>query len=372
METRKHIKTAQVSNLSAPAAVATLKDEIYQKNMAGVIFFCSSNYNLSLLGKALEKHFDCPIIGCTTAGEIGTSYTDDSIVAISFSSKAFKLTPMLFENIDQLDQAEIENLASKNSHHPSFKNRVGFLLIDGMSGKEESVIHKIYHTFSPLKIIGGSAGDGLKFEKTFVYTGGTFHNNAAVFTVIETVLDIETFKLQHFEPSDIDFVVTSADPEKRIIYEINGEPAAEYYASLLGTTIKDLSTLSFSVHPTMLKLGDEWYLRSITSSNDDGSLNTACAIETGLPLTVGQAKNITESLDDWASQIKQKFSSISLTLGCDCVSRKLEIIDKGIKDKMEDTLNQFKLYGFNTYGEQYNSIHINQTLTGIVFGTRTF
>ncbi len=372
METRKHIKTAQVSNLSAPAAVATLKDEIYQKNMAGVIFFCSSNYNLSLLGKALEKHFDCPIIGCTTAGEIGTSYTDDSIVGISFSSKAFKLTPMLIENIDQLDQAEIENLASKNSHHPSFKNRVGFLLIDGMSGKEESVINTIYHAFSPLQIFGGSAGNGLKFEKTFVYTNGAFHSNAAVFTVIETILDIEIFKLQHFEPSDIEFIVTEADPENRIIYEIDGDPAAEYYASLLNVSIEELSPQLFSMHPTMLKIGGEWYLRSILKLNDDGSLLTACAIDNGLPITLGHAKDISISLKEKVSYFKQEFSTINLTLGCDCLFRKLEILESGVKKEIENIFNQLNFAGFNTYGEQYNSIHINQTLTGIVFGTRNF
>ncbi len=371
MESKKYIKTAQVSNLFAPAAVTALKEKIYQKEMAGVLFFCSSNYNLDLLEKSFKKHFDCPVIGCTTAGEIGTSYTDDSLVAISFSSKAFKLTPMLIENIDQLDQTEIENLANNNSHHPTFKNRVGFLLVDGMSGKEESVIDKIYHAFSPLEIIGGSAGDGLKFEKTFVYTEGAFHSNAAVFTVIETTLDIEAFKLQHFEPSDIDFVITEANPEKRIIYEIDGEPAAEYYASLLDVSIDELSPQLFSMHPTMLKIGDEWCLRSILKLNEDGSLLTACAIDTGLPITLGQAKDINIALKEKVSQIKEKFSTIHLTLGCDCLFRKLEILENGVKKDIESTLNKINFYGFNTYGEQYNSTHINQTLTAITFGTKS-
>ncbi len=372
MESQKYIKSAQVSNLFAPAAVATLKDKIYQKNMAGVMFFCSPTYNLDLLEKSFKKHFDCPVIGCTTAGEIGTSYTDDSIVGISFSSKAFKLTPFLIENINHLDPATIENIANNSSQHPTFKNRVGFLLIDGMSGKEEPVINTIYHAFSPMEIIGGSAADGLNFGKTSVYTEGAFHQNSAVFTVIETILDIETFKLQHFEPSDIEFIVTGADPEKRLIYEIDGEPAVEYYASLLNVSIDELSPQMFSMHPTMLQIGGEWYLRSILKLNEDGSLLTACAIDNGLPITLGQSKDISKSLDEKVSQLKQNFSNINLTLGCDCLFRKLEILEKGVKEEVESALNQISFTGFNTYGEQYNSIHINQTLTGIVFGTRNF
>ncbi len=372
MEHQKHIKTAQVSNLLASAAVATLKDEIDQPDMAGILFFCSSNYNLELLGEAFEKNFNCPIIGCTTAGEIGTHYTDDTLIGISFSAEAFKLTPTLIKNINHLDQADLEKIKSKNSPHPIFKNRVGFLLIDGLSNKEESVINKLYHIFSPLKIIGGSAGDGLKFEKTFIYAEGSFHNNAAIFTVIETTLDIEIFQLHHFEPSNVEFIVTDADPEQRIIYEIDGEPAAEYYASLLDVPIDKLSTLSFSLHPAMLEIGNEWYLRSIIKPNDNGSLSTACAIETGLPLTIGQAKNITESLKDGTSQLRQKFSLIDLTLGCDCASRKLEIIESDTKKEIINTLNTINFVGFNSYGEQYHSIHVNQTLTGIVFGTKNF
>ncbi len=372
MKSQKYIKTAQVSNLFAPAAVAALRDKIHQKSMAGVLFFCSPNYNLDALKKSLKKSFDCPVIGCTTAGEIGTNYTDDTIVAISFSSKAFKMTPMLIENLDQFEQIEVNDLANSYNRDTSFKNSMGFFLIDGMSGKEEVVINAVYHAFHPLQIIGGSAGDGLKFAKTFVYNDGEFYSNAAVFTVIETNLDIETFKLQHFKPSDTDFIITDSDPDKRIIYEIDGEPAAEYYASLLNVPPEKLSPQLFAMHPMIMQIGSEWYLRSIINSNDNGSLTTACAIDTGVPLTLGKAQNISEQLKKEISAIKQKFEKINLAIGCDCLFRKLEITSNNVKEKIENELNRINFFGFNTYGEQYNSIHINQTLTGVIFGTRTF
>ncbi len=370
MDNQKYVKTAQISNLSAPIATALLKEKIYQKNMAGVIFFCSPNYNLDLLEKSLKKHFDCPVIGCTTAGEIGENYTDNSIVGISFSSQAFKLTPTLIKNISHLSPDTIEELKSTNSSLSAFKNKVGFLLVDGMSTQEESLINTIYNIFSPLPIVGGSAGDGMKFEKTFVYSEGSFHHNAAIFTVIETSLDFEIFKLQHFSPSDTDFVITTADPEKRLVYEIDGEPATEYFASLFNIPADELSTASFAQRPAMLQIGSEWYLRSFTVVNGDGSLYAACAIENGTPMTLGNPEDIVQSLEEKTLQLKQKFSNIHLTLGCDCLFRKMEILECNLKEKVEKKINQINLYGFNTYGEQYNSIHVNQTLTGITFGTQ--
>ncbi|NOY71203.1 MAG: hypothetical protein GXP14_02315, partial [Gammaproteobacteria bacterium] len=98
----------------------------------------------------------------------------------------------------------------------------------------------------------------------------------------------------------------------------------------------------------------------------------ACAIEIGLPLTLGQAGDITEALKNWASQLKRTFSTINLTLGCDCLFRKLEIMENGIENNIENELHKVNFIGFNTYGEQYNAIHVNQTLTGIVFGTKNF
>ena len=38
---------------------------------------------------------------------------------------------------------------------------------------------------------------------------------------------------------------------------------------------------------------------------------------------------------------------------------------------MERELNKINFLGFSTFGEQYNAIHINQTLTGVVFGGET-
>src|SRR6185369_14129186 len=45
---------------------------VSQPDMAMVIFFCSSEYDLDVLAEELNRLFgDVPLLGCTTAGEIG-------------------------------------------------------------------------------------------------------------------------------------------------------------------------------------------------------------------------------------------------------------------------------------------------------------
>jgi hypothetical protein len=92
---------------------------------------------------------------------------------------------------------------------------------------EERLVAGLYQGIGNIPIIGGSAGDNLRFERTHVYDGdGRFLSGAAVFALVESEAPITTFKVQHFHPSDIELVITDADPERRIIREMNGEPAA--------------------------------------------------------------------------------------------------------------------------------------------------
>ncbi|PKO58398.1 MAG: FIST domain containing protein, partial [Betaproteobacteria bacterium HGW-Betaproteobacteria-19] len=69
-------------------AVEGLYLAIAQPDMALVVFFCSSRFDLGVLAVAINERFaGTPVIGCTTAGEIGPAgYRDGSLVGVSFPS----------------------------------------------------------------------------------------------------------------------------------------------------------------------------------------------------------------------------------------------------------------------------------------------
>src|SRR6185437_1775777 len=113
-------------------------------------------------------------------------------------------------------------------------NAFGFLLIDGLSLSEERVASSLFHALGDVPFIGGSAGDDLAFKETFVFADGEFHRDAAVLLLFETSLPVRTLKLQHFAPTGVRMVIAGADPDRRIVTEINGEPAAKAYARLIG------------------------------------------------------------------------------------------------------------------------------------------
>lgn len=356
-------------------AVGEIYDKIVQENMAGIIFFCSSAYDLTVLGDELKRRFPCRVIGCTSAGEISPAgYQTGGIVAASFSSTRLAMHPVLISPLSDFGPSEAKSLIESLRNEPIFSNisdgkdMFGFVLIDGMSLSEDRVIALLSHQLRWIPITGGSAGDDLHFKETKVCLDGTFYSDAALLALFETTLPFYVFGTQHFRPTDRKLVVTEADPGSRVVFEINAEPAAKAYADMIGISPEELSPRVFSNHPLMLKIGDGWYVRSIQKANEDGSLSFYSAIDRGLVLTLAEGEDMVENLKATLENITANVPDPALILGCDCILRKLEAMDKDLIKPIEAQLANTRFFGFNTYGEQIHSVHVNQTLTGVAIG----
>jgi hypothetical protein len=163
-------------------------------------------------------------------------------------------------------------------------------------------------------------------------------------------------------------VTTSADPSVRLVREINGIPAADAYAELLGLTVDQLDPSVFSRHPVMLRLGSDHYVRSIQKVNPDRSLTFYCAIDEGLVLSVGEGVDPLGTLEQGLRDSTADLGELSLVIGCDCVLRRLELEKRDVARRAGEILSSYKVIGFSTYGEQFNAVHVNQTFTGIALG----
>ena len=249
------------------------------------------------------------------------------------------------------------------------KNSFALLLIDGLSIREEPVTHALQHALGDLTLFGGSAGDDLNFSKTSVYLGGRFYSDSAVLVLINTSLPFKIFKTQHFVATEKRLVVTEADPVRRVVKEINGLPAAEEYARLLGVEVAELNPLHFADSPVVVMIDGTDYVRSIQKANPDGSLTFFCAIEEGLVLRVAHGVDIVKNLQQTFDKLHEEIGAPQLVLGCDCILRNLEVTQSGLKDVVGEIFKRNNAIGFSSYGEQFHGVHVNQTLTGIAIGT---
>jgi hypothetical protein len=355
-------------------AARELHDAIYQPNCSFAVFYCSPEYDLDALAKALHARFgDTPLIGCTTAGEITpVGYLRGALTGVSIASPHFRVAT---HRIDKLRDFALEDgatvaksLLERLGGNPSARDTFGFLLVDGLSCREEIVVSAIARAVGGISIFGGSAGDGVRFQATHLYHEGRFHRDCALFSLVQTEHPFTVFKTQHFTPSDKKMVVTEADPERRVVTEINGAPAGHEYARMVGLDVDKLTPLIFSAYPVVVKVGNEHYVRSIQKVNEDESLTFFCAIDEGIVLTVAQGVDMVDNLRALFADVRAKVGPPQLVLGCDCILRHLEMDQKQLKDRIAPILVENNVIGFSTYGEQYNAMHVNQTFTGVAIG----
>jgi len=365
---------------TAPDALEAAREfhaAVAQPGMALVMFFCSAHYDLDVLAAELRRLFeDIQVIGCTTAGEIGPSgYLDRGLSGASFPASNFAATSGRIDRLQQFGFAQAQTLTQElmqileyQEPQANADNCFAFLLADGLSMREEQVTHAFQSVLGEIPLVGGSAGDGLAFGSTHVYSDGAFHPDSAVLVLITTPLAFTAFRTQHFVPTDQRVVVTAADAEHRIVREIDGEPAVEVYARLAGVRANELDPLHFAEQPMVVVIDGTNYVRSIQKSNPDGSLTLFCAIEEGLVLRVARGVDLVENLEETFAHVRSEIGRPQVILGFDCILRKLEITQHGLVPRVEKILRENNVVGFNSYGEQYRGVHVNQTLTGIAIG----
>lgn len=243
-------------------------------------------------------------------------------------------------------------------------------MIDGLCRHEESVARALHDGLGGIAMVGGSAGDGLAFHDTAVLFEGSFHTDSAVLMLAATPHPFTTFKTQHFVSGTRGLVLTGAIPEKRIATEINGFPAAEEYARTIGVDVSQLTPSVFSAHPMVVKIGGADFVRSIQKANPDGSLTFFCAIDEGIVFNVAKSLDFIGNLNALFDDIEQRIGPPRVVIGCDCILRRLELMENGGIDKVSTILREHNVVGFSSYGEQFRGIHVNQTFTGIAIGAR--
>lgn len=365
------VRRGSTQKTNARHAAQDLRCQIGDAPLALLVVFLAPEFRSETMARWLEAAFpDTIIVGCTTAGEITPEgLGDNNIVAVGFPTSHFVAASGVIhetppEGTPSVPDTVLDLLAQVATEQPNWKHQFAFLFGDGLARNEDLIVSQIHPALGATRLFGGSAGDTLDFRETFVLWQGRFHSRLSILNVIRTRCRAEVFRFDHFAPSDIRLVVTAADPEQRLVTEINAEPAAREYARIIGKDPGQLTPFVFASNPMLVRAGGEYHVRAIQRVEDDGALRFFSAIDVGLVLTVANAENI-------LTHTRRKFQELSadgkpdVVIGCECVLRKLEVEATQVKGPMSELMRENNVVGFNTFGEQYQMLHVNQTFTGV-------
>ena len=342
-----------------------------------VFVFCSTVQDPHSVSKALaERYPGVPIAGCTTSGELlAGEHTNKTMVIAGLVDSGIRWHTTVVRDLKAFDEEAAVAAAGRlfagvetDTEDFDPENHFCLLFVDGLSMKEEGVSALLADAIEGVMLAGGSAGDDLAFAKTLVIHEEGAESDAAV--VVMGKAERASFKIikhQHYVTTPRSLVITRADVAARRVYEMDGYPAAEAYAAALGVPLAELTTEQMFLNPMTFQCNGELYVRSIQTRNDDQSLTFYCGIEEGMVLDIGGHNDMEETLREDLGALDEETGKVDFLLGFNCILRALEAQEGDTHARLGAVLNDHSaaMIGFDTYGEQLNGLHINQTLVAL-------
>jgi len=337
-----------------------------------VVVFCSSTYEYDEVVASIRAQTgDAPLIGASTAGEFTEQQAGEggiAVTAIASDEMAF-YTGIGHGLSEDLHGAVEEAATGIPDGQAEYPHRVGINLHDGLTGRGEEIAMLAYQQF-PIAFSGGSSGDDIALEETFV-----FHNDeVATDSIVLAVLASEkpfALGVEHgHEPVSESLAVTDADGS--VVNELDGQPAFAAFADAVANVAKE----RYGIDPHAVEAGSEAFTELLTrfqfgikSGGDDykvrwagptpsteGPMAFATTIPEGTELTVmdsSRDKQI-DAARASAANAREAMADAemagALVFDCACQGAILGEQFGDSVDEMVDELD-IPLAGFQTYGE---------------------
>lgn len=360
-------------------AVDELLQQIPGGNGGFAVFFCTPHYDLGKVGNALRAAGRVRAIAATTGRAIGADgFLQQGITGFHLPAGRFKVADAIIENAADFGLPEARDLARSlrarlgRGTAATMPHWFGVLLVDAEARCEERLIAALGTELGGVPIVGGSAGDvyfhprGSKPGTTRILHRGVAHRGAAVFCLVASATPVHAVSHTHYVPDRRRrVVITEADPAKRLVREINGRKALQAYAEAAGLKRLPRYAGECAPHPLMIRIGGQYFARGVQRIYADGSLEFACAMEPGMVLTVAKPGEMVEELNEMFNAMRRNLGKVELVIGFECAARTAEMEQGGLTDEVSNVFRDNSVVGFSTLGEQFNTIHANNSFTCI-------
>ena len=338
--------------------------------------FCSSQYDLDRLGKAFRRASNDRVIAAATSRAFGPDgILTHGITGFHLPTNRFRVVDTLIENVAQFGFGDARQLVQSllrrlpRRVEPVWPHRFAMLLVDAESKCEERLVAALGNELGGIPLVGGSTGDlyfnplGQSPTAARVLLQDRAVRGGAVLSIVASKDPVLALCHHHYVPGNHRLVVTDADPDRRIVREFDGRSALEVYANACGFRRKPKDVAHFSSYPLMVKVGGQYFVRGVQRILDDGALELACAIEPGLIVTVAQPTNILDRLAKSLGTIQAALMTVEVIIGFDCATRTAYMEQHGLSDAVSSLFRNHRVVGFSTLGEQFNTMHMNNSFT---------
>lgn len=298
------------------------------------IVFGSSWFDQSQLLRGVRSVLgDVPLVGESTAGEITPhGPTNHSCVVLLLAAQAPAWSIGMGEAVDRAPREAGQQAAYGAMRDFRGNLRTGFLLFgDGLVESYADVVRGLQEVLGTSSlIVGGMAGDDLRFTQTYQYFNDRVLSRAAVGALLGSPCKIGVGIEHGFAPISKPRHITAA--RGNVLVALDDRPAASVYEEYFGPElVSRLRGHGMMRERVAYPLGiqceapDQWLLRGVMAFQDDGSLTCSGEILEGswLQLMIGSSEMAIDAASRAARHAVQSLNHVAAVLVFDCVARRV-------------------------------------------------
>lgn len=378
VKSRHSIIRFDVSGDTTQAAAEIARES---SGSALTVIFASADHDLAALGALLASRGVTRSVGAAAGRVIGANgISAHGVSGFHLPAGRFAATSTIIEDAATLGlpqiRSQVHRLISdlERGAGGTLPHRFALLFADAEARCEERLAAVIAMALNGVPLIGGSAGDlyfnplGHPPGSTRILHAGRALRGAAALCLVASASPFVATCHNHYVTSDRRVVITDADPARRLVREIDGRPAVDVYAALCGFGHRPVESRDFAPYPLMIRIGGQYYARGVQRIYTDGALEFACSLEPGLVVAMARPGDMLERLSDMFASMRASIGTPELVIGLDCAARTAFMEQRGLSQKITTVLKRHAVTGFASLGEQFNSIHANNSFTCIGIG----
>lgn len=302
---------------------------------------------------------DSHLIGCSTSGEIN----QDRVMEQSLSVAVAQFEKTRLSYASEFVEAYPSSIEAGHALGAKLNGedlRMVLVLANGSNVNGSALVEGIRQSVgSEVMISGGLAGDGARFERTWVIEGGLpMIGYITAIGFYGDALEVGFGNGGGWESTNQSYTVTRS--KDNVLYELDGQPALEVYKRYIGIFAVDLPSVALLFPFLMIDPNEqeESLVRTIlTIDSHNASMTFAGDIKQGYQVRFMRAfmTNLVQGAQTAAEQIQVPTQQEPvLSIAVSCVGRRLVMKDQTYKELsavLKALPTHTEQVGFYSYGE---------------------
>ena len=336
------------------------------------------------INELVKAYPNSHVIGCSTAGEIlGRSLLEKSLVAavVKFDHTQIKSASAPIESVK--DSFLAGQQIGRSLSAPDL--RAVFVLSKGLDINGTELVQGLNSELPKSVVItGGLAGDGIRFQNTWVLIDGEMNNKfVSAIGLYGDRIHVGYSYGGGWTELGLEYQVTKS--QKNILFELDQKPALQIYKEYLGEEASGLPGTGFHF-PIGLRCDDapdEIIVRTVQAVSEEnqsitffGDIPNNCFAK----VLWGEINQLVEGAESAANDIRDSYlgNDPLLSIAISCVGRK-KVMGQRTEEEVEAVIDTYRKeipqVGFYSYGElsphsQGSCALHNQTMTLTTFGEK--